>query len=74
MSLIHGCSYGQELTFLRKSVYGIEFQYRVRLRTGDVLLERVSHLTPDEMAQPLLSLQLGRRRKWLIFVRWARWW
>jgi len=54
-------------------VYGIEFQYRVRLRTGDVLLEWVSHLTPDEIAQPLLSVQLRRRRKWLIFVRWARW-
>lgn len=54
-------------------MYGIEFQYRVRLRTGDVLLEWVSHLTPDEIAQPLLSVQLRRRRKWLIFVRWARW-
>lgn len=55
MSLIHGCSYGQELIFLRKSVYGIEFQYRVRLNIGDILLERASHLTPDEMAQPLIS-------------------
>lgn len=49
-------------------MHGPEFQHGVRLGTGDApAWKHGSHLAPDELVQPLLSLQLrGEHGRYLL--------